>query len=140
MGSYLGAALRGPLAAILPHHEGLAEFRRDLHSHPELGFEEHRTSALVAERLRSFGVDEVHTGIGRTGVVAVIHGRGHSRRSIGLRADMDALPMNEENEFAHRSDAPGADAWLRPRWPHDDPARGCAVPRTRPVDSTASST
>jgi amidohydrolase len=107
MGSYLGAALRGPLAAILPHHEGLAEFRRDLHSHPELGFEEHRTSALVAERLRSFGVDEVHTGIGRTGVVAVIHGRGHSRRSIGLRADMDALPMNEENEFAHRSTRPG---------------------------------
>jgi hippurate hydrolase len=107
MGSYLGAALRGPLAAILPHHEGLAEFRRDLHSHPELGFEEHRTAALVAERLRAFGVDEVHTGIGRTGVVAVIHGRGHSRRSIGLRADMDALPMNEENEFAHRSTRPG---------------------------------
>jgi amidohydrolase len=107
MGSYLGAALRGPLAVILPHHEGLAELRRDLHAHPELGFEEHRTSALVAERLRGFGVDEVHTGIGRTGVVAVIRGRGHSRRSIGLRADMDALPMTEENEFAHCSTRPG---------------------------------
>ena len=59
-GSYLGAALRGPLAAILPHHEGLAEFRRDLHAHPELGFEEHRTAALVAERLRSFGIEHAH--------------------------------------------------------------------------------
>ena len=107
MGTYLGAALRGPLAAILPHHEGLSELRRDLHANPELGFEEHRTSALVAERLRSFKVDEVHTGIGRTGVVAVIRGRGHSRRSIGLRADMDALPMTEENEFAHVSTRPG---------------------------------
>ena len=103
MSTYLGAALRGPLAAILPHHEGLTEFRRDLHANPELGFEEHRTAALVAERLKGFGV-EVHTGIGRTGVVGVIHGRSErSGRSIGLRADMDALPMAEENEFAHRS-------------------------------------
>jgi amidohydrolase len=103
MGTYLGAALRGPLAAILPHHEGLTEFRRDLHAHPELGFEEHRTAALIAERLRGFGI-EVHTGIGRTGVVGVVHGGGErSTRSVGLRADMDALPMVEENEFAHRS-------------------------------------
>jgi hippurate hydrolase len=103
MGTYLGAALRGPLAAILPHHEGLTEFRRDLHANPELGFEEHRTAALVAERLTGWGV-EVHTGIGRTGVVGVIRGRGErSDRSIGLRADMDALPMVEENDFAHRS-------------------------------------
>jgi hippurate hydrolase len=103
METYLGAALRGPLAAILPHHEGLTEFRRDLHANPEIGFEEHRTAALVAERLKSYGV-EVHTGIGRTGVVGVIRGRGErTRRSIGLRADMDALPMVEENEFAHRS-------------------------------------
>jgi amidohydrolase len=103
MGTYLGAALRGPLTAILPHHEGLSELRRDLHANPELGFEEHRTSALVAERLRGYGVDEVHTGIARTGVVGVIRGRGNSDRSIGLRADMDALTMDEENEFAHRS-------------------------------------
>jgi hippurate hydrolase len=105
--TYLGAALRGPLAGILPHHEGLTELRRDLHAHPELGFEEHRTSALVAERLRGFGVDEVVTGIARTGVVGVIRGRGSSTRAIGLRADMDALPMNEENEFAHRSTRSG---------------------------------
>jgi hippurate hydrolase len=103
MSAYLGAALRGPLAAILPHHEGLTEFRRDLHANPEIGFQEHRTAALVAERLQSFGV-EVHTGIGRTGVVGVIRGRGErSSRSIGLRADMDALPLVEENDFAHCS-------------------------------------
>jgi amidohydrolase len=103
MGTYLGAALRGPLAAILPHHEGLTEFRRDLHANPELGFEEHRTAALVAERLKGFGI-EVHTGIGKTGVVGVVRGKGErSTRSVGLRADMDALPMVEENEFAHRS-------------------------------------
>jgi len=107
MGTYLGAALRGPLTAILPHHEGLSELRRDLHANPELGFEEHRTSALVAERLRGYGVDEVHTGIARTGVVGVIRGRGNSERSIGLRADMDALTMDEENEFAHRSTRTG---------------------------------
>jgi hippurate hydrolase len=106
MSTYLGAALRGPLAAILPHHEGLTEIRRDLHANPELGFEEHRTAALVAERLKQYGI-EVHTGIGRTGVVGVIRGRTNSAgRSIGLRADMDALPMQEENEFAHRSTRP----------------------------------
>jgi amidohydrolase len=106
MGTYLGAALRGPLAAILPHHEGLTELRRDLHANPELGFREHRTAALVAERLKDAGVD-VHTGIGGTGVVGVIRGRGEkSARSIGLRADMDALAMVEENEFAHRSTRP----------------------------------
>jgi amidohydrolase len=105
--NYLGAVLRGPLAAIVPHHEGLSLFRRDLHAHPELGFEEHRTAALVAERLRSYGVDELHTGIGRTGVVGVIRGRGTSTRAIGLRADMDALQMTEESEFAHRSTRPG---------------------------------
>jgi len=106
MDAYLGAALRGPLAAILPHHEALTEFRRDLHANPEIGFQEHRTAALVAERLESFGI-EVHTGIGKTGLVGVIRGKGErTGRSIGLRADMDALPMVEENEFAHRSTKP----------------------------------
>lgn len=75
--------------------------RRDIHRHPELGFEEHRTSELVAARLREWGV-EVHTGIAGTGVVGVLrHGSG--KRSIGLRADLDALPLQEENRFAHRS-------------------------------------
>jgi hippurate hydrolase len=89
-------------------HGELRAFRRDLHAHPELGFEERRTAGRVAEALRQFGVDELHSGIGKTGVVAVI--RGHSTasgRSIGLRADMDALPMAEENEFAWRSNTRG---------------------------------
>lgn len=75
--------------------------RRDIHMHPELGFEEHRTSALVAERLREWGV-EVHAGIAGTGVVGVLR-NGGGRRSVGLRADLDALPLQEENHFAHRS-------------------------------------
>ena len=75
--------------------------RRDIHAHPELGFEEHRTAALVADKLRSWGL-EVHTGVAGTGVVGVLR-CGSSHRTIGLRADLDALPMQEENHFAHRS-------------------------------------
>ncbi len=93
------AGLFERLAAI---HPELTAFRRDLHAHPELGFAESRTAARVAEALRVAGVDEVHTGIGRTGLVGVVHGRRRGRW-VGLRADMDALPMREENEFAWRS-------------------------------------
>jgi len=75
--------------------------RRDIHMHPELGFEEHRTSKVVADRLREWGV-EVHTGIAGTGVVGVLRS-GAGRRTIGLRADLDALPLQEENRFEHRS-------------------------------------
>ena len=75
--------------------------RRDIHAHPELGFEEHRTSKLVAELLQQWGL-EVHTGVATTGVVGVLRGRPGTR-SIGLRADLDALPLQEENHFAHRS-------------------------------------
>ncbi len=75
--------------------------RRDIHAHPELGFEEHRTSELVAGLLREWGL-EVHTGIAGTGVVGVLR-CGTGRRTIGLRADLDALPLQEENRFAHRS-------------------------------------
>ena len=78
--------------------------RRDIHAHPETGFEEQRTSDLVAERLRGWGI-EVHRGIGRTGLVGVLR-NGNGRR-IGLRADMDALDMPEENGFAHASRMPG---------------------------------
>jgi amidohydrolase len=81
----------------------LTAFRRDLHAHPELGFEERRTASRVIEALRSAGVDDVHDGIGKTGVVGLIRGRGDASRMIGLRADMDALPLVEENEFAWRS-------------------------------------
>jgi amidohydrolase len=81
-------------------------WRRDFHAHPELGFHETRTSGLIAERLRSWGLD-VHEGIGRTGVVGVLHGRASSNRKIGLRADMDALAMPETNGFGHRSTREG---------------------------------
>jgi amidohydrolase len=79
--------------------------RRDLHMHPELGFEEHRTAGIVEDRLRHLGFD-VHTGIGRTGVVGVIKGRKPGR-TVMLRADMDALPILEENTHAYRSRVDG---------------------------------
>ena len=88
----------------LPDFEDMGSFvalRRDIHAHPELGFEEHRTASLVADRLRQWGI-EVHTGIAGTGVVGVLR-NGDGPRSIGLRADLDALPLQEENHFAHRS-------------------------------------
>lgn len=95
-------------AHIAALHPELTALRRDLHAHPELGFEEHYTARRVVEALKVCGVDEIHTGIGRTGVVAVIHGRQRqSDRMIGLRADMDALPITEQNDFAWRSSRPG---------------------------------
>ena len=84
-------------------------WRRDMHEHPEILFETHRTSALVAEKLAEFGCDEVTTGIGRTGVVAVIKGKTDtSGKVIGLRADMDALPILEATGLPYASKTPGA--------------------------------
>ncbi|WP_425101825.1 M20 aminoacylase family protein [Tropicibacter sp. S64] len=80
---------------------------RDLHAHPEIGFTEVRTAGIVAETLRRYGVDEVHTGIGKTGVVGLIRGTGGGNRRIGLRADMDALPIHEETGLAYASQTPG---------------------------------
>jgi len=98
----------GLFERLVALHPELTSFRRDLHAHPELGFEEVRTAARVAEALRVCGVDEVHTGIGKTGVVGVIHGQhSGSGHCVGLRADMDALPMREENDFAWRSSTHG---------------------------------
>ena len=102
-------------AHIAQFHPELTAFRRDLHAHPELGFEEVYTSARVQEALRLCGVDEVHTGLGKTGVVALIHGQPLSEaqaasgaaRMIGLRADMDALPLHEHNDVAWKSASPG---------------------------------
>ncbi len=82
-------------------HDQLTGWRHDIHAHPELGFEETRTAAKVADLLESFGI-EVHRGVGRTGVVGVLRA-GTSQRSIGLRADMDALPIDEANRFDYRS-------------------------------------
>ncbi len=96
------------IAAIAPE---FTAWRRHLHAHPELAYHEHATAAFVAERLRDFGVDELHTGIGRTGVVAVVHGNGGAtadpERRIILRADMDALPIRESGEVPYASLTPG---------------------------------
>ena len=94
-----------PTEHIRRWQDQLAEWRRDFHAHPEIGFEERRTAALVAERLASWGI-EVHRGVGRTGVVGTLR-NGRGNRAVGLRADMDALPMEEENGFGHRSTVPG---------------------------------
>lgn len=87
-------------------NERYTAWRRDFHAHPELAYEEHRTAGLVAERLRAFGI-EVTEGVGKTGVVGTLVGRGGLGGSVGLRADMDALPMQEENTFGHRSTTDG---------------------------------
>jgi hippurate hydrolase len=90
---------------IREYADELTALRRDLHAHPEIGFEEVRTSGIVAEQLEKFGI-EVHRGLGRTGVVGVLQGRPGARR-IGLRADMDALPITEETNLPYRSTVPG---------------------------------
>lgn len=93
---------------IADFHADMTAWRQDFHTHPELGFELPRTSAKVAEYLRGFGVDEVITGIAKTGVVGVIRGRNAGNgRAIGLRADMDALPIPEETGVPHASRTPG---------------------------------
>ncbi|RWO36916.1 MAG: amidohydrolase, partial [Mesorhizobium sp.] len=96
------------VADLLPD---IVAYRRDIHAHPELGFDEHRTSAFVAERLREFGCDEVVTGIGRTGVVGVIKGKramsNGNLKVIGLRADMDALPIEEGTGLPYASKSKG---------------------------------
>ncbi|MEM9576046.1 MAG: M20 aminoacylase family protein [Pseudomonadota bacterium] len=86
----------------------IAAWRRDLHAHPELLFDTHRTAGIVAEKLKAFGCDEIVTGIGRTGVVGVIKGKSDSAgKVIGLRADMDALPIPEQTGVAYASTEPG---------------------------------
>ncbi|MAK18109.1 MAG: peptidase M20, partial [SAR116 cluster bacterium] len=91
------------IASRADEHRG---WRHELHMHPEIGYEEEWTSDFIATRLAEFGI-EVHRGMGKTGVVGVLHGRGDGTRAIGLRADIDALPMQEMNEFAHVSQNPG---------------------------------
>src|SRR3978361_927879 len=86
-------------------------WRRDIHQHPELLYDVHRTAAFVADRLREFGCDEVATGLGRTGVVGVIKGRkpadGADVKVIGIRADMDALPIAEQTNLPYASKTSG---------------------------------
>jgi hippurate hydrolase len=96
------------LERFAPMHGEVTEWRRDLHANPELLYDVHRTAAFVAEKLRGFGCDETITSIGKTGVVAIIKGRASSSgRTIGLRADMDALPMQEQTGLTYASKIPG---------------------------------
>ncbi len=90
----------------IPFIAELIALRRDIHAHPELAFEEVRTSDLVAELLESWGIP-THRGMGITGVVGIIHGNVKNGRAIGLRADMDALPMQDEKDVPYRSQVPG---------------------------------
>ena len=91
----------GSLKQIEKFHDELTLWRHDIHAHPELGFEENRTADLVAEKLSSFGID-VYRGLGKTGVVGTLR-VGNNQTAIGLRADMDALPITEMNSFDHKS-------------------------------------
>ncbi len=89
-------------------HSEITDWRRDLHMHPELMYDVQRTAGTVADKLKAFGCDEVVTGLGRTGVVGVIRGRKSSGgKTIGLRADMDALPIEEANDLPYKSTVPG---------------------------------
>lgn len=94
--------------AIVAQADAMATLRRDIHAHPELSFQEWRTADLVAAQLTAWGIP-IHRGLGQTGVVGIVHGRdgGACGRALGLRADMDALPMQEKNTFAHASRHPG---------------------------------
>lgn len=95
------------LPIIADAKEELTEIFKDLHAHPELGFTEHRTAGVVAAKLKEYGVDEVHTGIGGTGVVGIIKGNHEGARRVGLRADMDALPIDELTNLDYASKTPG---------------------------------
>jgi len=98
--------VKNRFAELLPE---ITAWRRDIHEHPELQFDTHRTSALVEEKLEAFGCDEIATGIGKTGVVGVIKGKSdNSGRVVGLRADMDALPILEQTGVDYASKTPGA--------------------------------
>jgi len=94
---------KNPVEHIRRWTDDFTRIRRDLHAHPELGFEEHRTARLVCDQLTALGIEH-HSGIGKTGIVAVIQGRSDRRgRRVGLRADMDALPLQEENAVPYKS-------------------------------------
>ncbi len=95
------------LPIIAESTEELEALFRDFHAHPEIGFTEVRTSGIVAEKLKEYGVDEIHTGLGKTGVVALIHGKSKGNRRVGLRADMDALPIQEATGLEYASTNPG---------------------------------
>jgi hippurate hydrolase len=94
--------MTSPVERIRQYHRELTAIRRDIHAHPELSFQESRTSNVVSEYLKKLGI-ETHTGLAKTGVVGVIHGKKKNGKAVALRADMDCLPMHELNAFPHRS-------------------------------------
>ncbi|MEJ7839170.1 MAG: M20/M25/M40 family metallo-hydrolase, partial [Thermomicrobiales bacterium] len=98
------ATLKSDIDEILP---GVVADRRFLHEHPELAFEEYETAKFVAERLVSLGVEDIRTGIGGTGITGLIQGTKGEGNVVLLRADMDALPILEENEVTYKSQTPG---------------------------------
>jgi amidohydrolase len=98
--------MTSPVDRIRGYHAELRDIRRDIHAHPELAFEESRTSALVIDSLQKWGI-ETHAGLAKTGVVGVVKGKKSGGRSVGLRADMDCLPMHEANDFSHKSKTAG---------------------------------
>ena len=89
-----------PIAAMLPE---LTEWRRDFHQNPEIAYEETRTSQVIQDKLAEFGMDAIEAGLGKTGVVGVLHGKNGPGRPILRRTDMDALPMPEETGLEHAS-------------------------------------
>ena len=133
----MNAPFKNSIAALVPE---LTEWRRDFHTHPELLYDCRRTAGLVAERLRACGFDEVHEGIGKTGVVGLLHGaKGeamNAAKRVLLRADMDALPIVEATGDGLRFAEPRQDARLRPRRPHHVAAGRGEAPRRNPRFST----
>ncbi len=130
--------LESPVEHVRKYHSELQTIRRDLHAHPELGFQEQRTADVVAAKLGAWGI-EIHRGMAKTGVIGVVHGRSRaSGRAVGLRADMDCLPMHELGNVPHRSThagrmhACGHDG-------HTTMLLGCAryLAETRQFDGTA---
>src|SRR5271169_7126276 len=97
--------MTSPIHQIRRYHAELTAIRQDIHANPELGLEEHRTAELVARKLEEWGI-EVHRGVGSTGVVGVLR-NGNGQASVGLRADMDALPILEANDLPYVSQNPG---------------------------------
>ena len=127
------------IESILADAAQIAALRRDIHAHPELCFEEKRTADLIAKQLTDWGIP-IHRGMGTTGIVAHPEERHAATRAVGLRADIDALPITEHNTFAHASTQRRQDARLRPRRPHRDAARRGQAPARSTATSTAPST
>jgi hippurate hydrolase len=117
---------------ILADAATVAAIRRDIHAHPELCFQEERTADVIAKALTDWGIP-IHRGLGKTGVVGIVK-NGTSNRAVGLRADIDALPMSEHNTFAHASRHPGK---MHACWPQPSIWPGTAISTARCTSSSS---